>query len=416
MGTDENTIVEIFTNHTLDQLRQVANAYDSAFNASLESAVESEFSGDLKYALLALMSDPIDSFCRSLKNALSGLGTDELTVNRVIAGNDKKTVHAIADRYFKKYDKDLCVELNKELSGDYENCVVTYVRAQDITNGVEDDLVEQSAAEIERRLLIQQREAEEYLEAANAAAALRAELANIKTMMFERAFVANGSITTEEHEREVAITNLNVNENGIDTEDATERGKLRADKLEKEVARLKADIAAANKAKDDERLRYKEVEAELRRVKAEVEASERGKLRADKLEKEVARLKADIAAANKAKDDERLRYKEVEAEFRRVKAEVEASERGKVSAYHWKSSSDGEGRYTKEEAKATQVCSEKTQLPSHAESDNNIMEEKQEKETKPEEKKEKKIEYANMNPVARALKNAAKNVVYREIY
>jgi hypothetical protein len=136
-GTDENAFIDILTSYNRAEIQQICAAYETKHKTSLEAAIKSEFSGDLETALIAILNDPIDFYCRRLKEAAKGMGTDEATMNRILGGNDKTTVHMIADRYFKKYDKELVVMLKSELSGDYLNAVVVWVTASDYTDGLE---------------------------------------------------------------------------------------------------------------------------------------------------------------------------------------------------------------------------------------------------------------------------------------
>ena len=120
-------------------MKLIANAYDRMFNTSLHAAVKSEFSGYIKEALLNLLEDPIDVYCRKLKSAsVDQIGTDEKTVCRIIGGNNKATVHTIARRYFEKYNTVLVEDLRSELSGDFREAVLTYINSSDITGGLEE--------------------------------------------------------------------------------------------------------------------------------------------------------------------------------------------------------------------------------------------------------------------------------------
>jgi annexin A7/11 len=116
-GTGENEFVKIFTSHTVDQMSEVMVSYQNNQGNSLELAVTNEFSGNIKIALLALLTNKVDFFCRRLKSAIEGSilgGTDTRTINRIIGGHDKAGAKAIADRYsacFSLYwiDVYLCV-------------------------------------------------------------------------------------------------------------------------------------------------------------------------------------------------------------------------------------------------------------------------------------------------------------------
>jgi hypothetical protein len=138
-GTHEESFVDIFSSHSVEEMKLIAEAYDRMFNTSLQAAVKSEFSGYIKEALLNLLEAPVDVFCRKLKSAsVDQLGTDEKTVCRVIGGNNKAMVHTIAHRYYEKYNTVLVEDLRSELSGDFREAVLTYINSSDITGGLEE--------------------------------------------------------------------------------------------------------------------------------------------------------------------------------------------------------------------------------------------------------------------------------------
>lgn len=74
-GTDEGKFVQIFTKRSVAQLKTIAETFESAYERSLQGVVEEEMGGDLRDALIALMSEPIEFFAYRLKVALEGLGT-----------------------------------------------------------------------------------------------------------------------------------------------------------------------------------------------------------------------------------------------------------------------------------------------------------------------------------------------------
>jgi hypothetical protein len=114
----------------VEQITQVGNSYERLYGNSLEKAIKSEFSGNSETALVYLLCDPIDIYCRKIQNATIGqMGTDESLVCRVIAGNERSVVREIAARYFQKYDRTLVGDLQKELSGLFSLAVVTYIEA-----------------------------------------------------------------------------------------------------------------------------------------------------------------------------------------------------------------------------------------------------------------------------------------------
>lgn len=51
----------------LFQMKLISDAFERRHQRSLESAVKSALSGSEEMAVLALLSDPIDFYCRTLK-------------------------------------------------------------------------------------------------------------------------------------------------------------------------------------------------------------------------------------------------------------------------------------------------------------------------------------------------------------
>ena len=55
------------TGSSLREIQLVASAYEARHGSSLEAAIRSEFSGSLQHALVNLMLEPLDVFCRYIK-------------------------------------------------------------------------------------------------------------------------------------------------------------------------------------------------------------------------------------------------------------------------------------------------------------------------------------------------------------
>ena len=141
-SANPNLCIDILVSHNLREVKQIADAYERRHNKSMEKAITEKFSGELERAMIALINDPIDFYCRRLKEAMKGMGTDEGVINRILGGNDKRTVHEISQRFFAKYNKPLDKELQDELSGDYCRAVVAWVRTSDYTSAYDDAMVD----------------------------------------------------------------------------------------------------------------------------------------------------------------------------------------------------------------------------------------------------------------------------------
>jgi hypothetical protein len=141
-AADANACIDILVDHNLAEVKEIAQAYEQQYNKSLEKAIKDKFSGHLETAMIAMLHDPIDFYCRRIKEAMKGLGTDEGVINRILGGNTKQVVHQIAERFFEKYDKPLVKALQEELSGDYLKAVVAWVRTSDYTGSYDVALID----------------------------------------------------------------------------------------------------------------------------------------------------------------------------------------------------------------------------------------------------------------------------------
>jgi uncharacterized protein YjbJ (UPF0337 family) len=141
-SSNPNLCIDILVSHNLAEVKQIADAYERRHNCSLEKAIVDKFSGELERAMIALIHDPIDFYCRRLKEAMKGMGTDEGIVNRILGGNDKKTVHLISERFFAKYNVPLDKALYDELSGDYRRAVIAWVKTSDYTSSYDSAMVD----------------------------------------------------------------------------------------------------------------------------------------------------------------------------------------------------------------------------------------------------------------------------------
>jgi hypothetical protein len=143
-ASDPNACIDVLVTHNVAEVKQIAEAYEAKYNKSMEKMIKDKFSGHLETAMIAMLHDPIDFYCRRIKEAMKGLGTDEGVINRILGGNTKQVVHQIAERFFEKYDKPLVKALQEELSGDYLKAVVAWVRTSDYTGSYDVALIDES--------------------------------------------------------------------------------------------------------------------------------------------------------------------------------------------------------------------------------------------------------------------------------
>ncbi|XP_044466214.1 annexin D5-like isoform X2 [Mangifera indica] len=121
-GTDEKTVIWIFTERSRAHLAEVATLYKNMYGNSLQKAVKKETSGLFEFALLTILQcaqNPAKYFAKLLHKAMKGLGTDEKTLTRVIVTRTEIDMQYIKAEYMKKYEKPLYDAVHSETSGNY---------------------------------------------------------------------------------------------------------------------------------------------------------------------------------------------------------------------------------------------------------------------------------------------------------
>lgn len=127
-GTDENTLINILCRRKHHQRQEIMKNFKIAFKRSLERDVKSEVSGELESVLLGLLMTPPVLYCKYLKEALAGLGTDEDTIIEILVTLPCLLLKEIHDTYPKLYRKSLESELKSEMNGNIRELVLSLLR------------------------------------------------------------------------------------------------------------------------------------------------------------------------------------------------------------------------------------------------------------------------------------------------
>jgi len=126
-GTDESVFNRIFVLRSYDQLREIFKAYSELSDSSIEEAVGEEMSCHLKDAFLTMIhfvQDPLDYYAKALFQAMEGMGTNDLLLQRIILSRCEIDLADIKERFETLYADigkgDLDRWLENDTSGDYE--------------------------------------------------------------------------------------------------------------------------------------------------------------------------------------------------------------------------------------------------------------------------------------------------------
>ena len=117
-GTEEEDVYAALANLTPLQAAIVRKRYQSDWDSSLDEDIKSEFSGDEKRRAQALLAgNQAVADAAALREAVSGLGTDEKTIWKTLRNKTPEEREAIAAEYEKLYHVKLRADLADDMEG-----------------------------------------------------------------------------------------------------------------------------------------------------------------------------------------------------------------------------------------------------------------------------------------------------------
>jgi annexin A7/11 len=121
--TDENIFNEIFAKKSPKELIIIGRYYFKENNITMPTAIEEFLEEDEKHLLRELIYNvcrPAELFCKKLKKAIQGLGTDTNTVNRICVTRNELDTTLIRKFYKYLYGVDLQDDVIGDTSGAYQ--------------------------------------------------------------------------------------------------------------------------------------------------------------------------------------------------------------------------------------------------------------------------------------------------------
>jgi len=130
LGTDEEHFNFILCNSSDKQLRNIMRKYKDITGQNLYEDIGNEFSGVLKDGYQAMLKCAYNKpryFAERLHNAMSGIGTDEGEVIRILVTRAEIDLEDIKDYYVQISGTPLVEEICKEFGGDLEKVLKSVV-------------------------------------------------------------------------------------------------------------------------------------------------------------------------------------------------------------------------------------------------------------------------------------------------
>ena len=124
---DVDTFIKIFTEKSQAEFICIAQLYFKLTKKTILQAVEKEFSGDSKEALIGIiyaMLSPSEFFAKKVYKSIKGLGTDNNTLIRILITRNEKDMPQIKQFYKQIYKKDMIEGIKDDTSGNYRKLLI----------------------------------------------------------------------------------------------------------------------------------------------------------------------------------------------------------------------------------------------------------------------------------------------------
>jgi annexin A7/11 len=128
-GTDEAALINVLAKPDPLQMALIRHTYMERHGRNLEKDLKSELSGDFEVIMCSLASGPLGQDVAYLKDAISGIGTDETAINDVLIGRSNADLRAIKYQYVNNYNKALVDDIKSDLSGKTEKFFLMLLNA-----------------------------------------------------------------------------------------------------------------------------------------------------------------------------------------------------------------------------------------------------------------------------------------------
>ncbi|XP_017878648.1 annexin B9-like isoform X1 [Ceratina calcarata] len=129
-GTDESMFNAILVQRSIPQLRQIFNEYEGITGHSIETAIDNEFSGDIKKGLLAIVKcvkNRAGFFAEQLYKSMKGFGTDDDRLIRLVVTRCEEDMGEIKEEFKRQYNESLEDFISGDCSGHYKKCLLALV-------------------------------------------------------------------------------------------------------------------------------------------------------------------------------------------------------------------------------------------------------------------------------------------------
>ena len=127
LGTDKKVFIHIITNSNPVEIKMINDIYNQKYNHDLLKAIDKEVSGfecSFLRAIVRYAIDPVEFWARCINGAMSGLGTMDATLIRILVTRNEIDMPQIRETYKRIFNKDMIKDIEDDTSGDYRKLLV----------------------------------------------------------------------------------------------------------------------------------------------------------------------------------------------------------------------------------------------------------------------------------------------------
>ncbi|KAG7658816.1 Annexin repeat [Arabidopsis suecica] len=126
--SDDQTLIQIFTDRSRTHLVAVRSTYRSMYGKELGKAIRDETRGNFEHVLLTILQCAENScfyFAKALRKSMKGLGTDDTALIRILVTRAEVDMQFIITEYRKRYKKTLYNAVHSDTTSHYRTFLLS---------------------------------------------------------------------------------------------------------------------------------------------------------------------------------------------------------------------------------------------------------------------------------------------------
>jgi len=129
MGTDEQQIIDILGNRSVDQRVEIVNMYKQMYGKDLIKDIKDELSSNFERVCVGMLMTIPSFLATQLKKAMKGAGTDERAIIEILAGLDNDNMKEVKAAYKTLFKAELERDIVSETSGTFKRMLISILQA-----------------------------------------------------------------------------------------------------------------------------------------------------------------------------------------------------------------------------------------------------------------------------------------------